>query len=84
MTNISNARLIGVSSNNISDLVLGRRELCPSQCQDITLHAENNKLSSFILTCSDIQQYTMVDLSNNTLKDFLGIFPDIENEKCSR
>ena len=82
MPNISNARLIGVSSNNISDLVLGRRELCPSQCQDITLHAENNKLSSFVLACSDIQQYTMVDLSNNNLKDFLGIFPDIDNEQC--
>ena len=80
MSNVSNARLIDVSSNNISDLALGTREHCPSQCQDITLHAENNNLSSFMLTCSDIQQYTMVDLSNNTLKDFLGIF--IENEKC--
>ena len=82
VSNISNAHLIDVSLNNISVLIIGTRKQCPPPCHDITLHAENNKLSSFILTCSDIQQYTLVDLSNNTLKDFLSMFPDLENKKC--
>ena len=42
ISNISNVLLTDVSSNNISDLVIGTRKSCPSQCQDITLHAENN------------------------------------------
>ena len=35
-----------------------------------------------MLKCSRIQQYKLVDLSNNTLTDFLSIFPDLENEEC--
>ena len=82
MSNISNVHLIDVSSNNISDLVIGTRKQYPPQCQDITVHAENNKLSSFMLQCSSIQQYTLLDLSNNTLKDFLSIFPDLQGDEC--
>ena len=79
-----NAYLIDVSSNNISELVLGARKSCPGyQCQDITLHAEHNMLISVRLQCSDIQHYRVVDLSNNKLTDFLSIFPDVRNVTCS-
>ena len=80
--NVSNIQLIDVSSNNISYLIIGKRKECSSQCHDITLYAENNKLSSFLLTCSDIQRYAVVDLSNNTLKDFFDIFPDVKTGQC--
>ena len=82
LSNLSNAHLNDVSSNNVTDLVIGTRTQCPSECQVITLHAENNQLTSFMLTCSDKQQYTMVDLSNNDLTDFLHLFPDAKKVKC--
>ena len=77
-----NANLVDVSSNNISELVLGVRESCPDQCWDVTIHAENNMLTSVMLLCSDTQHYTLVDLSNNNLTDFLTLFPDIRNASC--
>ena len=81
---MGNAHLIDVSSNNISELVLGERKSCPGyRGQDVTLHAENNLLTSVMLSCSDIQHYKLVDLSNNKLSDFLRIFPDVRNVTCS-
>ena len=84
LQNIRNAYLIDVASNNISELVLGAKNSCSVfPCQDVTLHAENNRLTSVVLSCSDTQRYTMVDLSNNNLTDFLSIFPDIRKESCN-
>ena len=82
LSRMRKAHLIDVSSNNISELVLGARQSCPDQCLNVTIHAENNMLTSIILPCSDTQHYTVVDLSNNKLTDFLSIFPDIRNATC--
>ena len=80
---MDNWQLIDVSSNEMTTLAINKRYQCSNPpCTDITIHAENNLLGHFVLSCSPNQHYALVDLSTNNLTNFSSIFPDVSNTSC--
>ena len=75
--------VVHFGSNSLTQLNLPHIKQCTPQCDKISLFADNNFLSSFLLSCSNTQQYATLSLTNNWLTNFTTIFPDVYVQQCS-
>ena len=82
-TLLSDAIVLDVSKNNLTEIDLVSIRKCSLPCSKISVFGDNNKLSQFVLPCSNTQQYDTVSLTNNTLTDINSIFPNVLVQQCS-
>ena len=82
-TMLSEIITVDISANNLTQLDMPPERKCSLSCGKISLYGDNNKLSWFVLPCSNTHQYATVSLTNNKLTEFSSIFPDVLVQQCS-
>ena len=82
-TMFSDFIIVDVSANNLMQLDMPLERKCSLQCGKISLFGDNNKLSQFVLPCSNTHQYATVSLTNNNFTEFSSIFPSVLVQQCS-
>ena len=82
-TILSDNIIVDITSNHLTQLDMPLERKCSQPCGKISLYADNNKLSQFVLPCSNTHQYSTVSLTNNKLTDINSLFPDIMVQQCS-
>ena len=82
-TMLIDTTIVDISANNLIELDMPLEKKCSPSCRKISLYADNNKLSQFVLPCSNTQQYDTVSLTNNNLTEFSSILPDVLVQQCS-
>ena len=75
--------ILHLPANSLTQLDLPLMKTCNPECGKISLFGDDNYLSSFLLPCSNSQQYATVSLTNNWLTKFLSIFPELFVQQCS-
>ena len=79
----SDTVIVDLSVNNLTQLDMPRQRKCSLPCGKISLFLDNNKLSRFVLPCSNTHQYSTVSLTNNKLTDIQSLFPNNVVQQCS-
>ena len=82
-TVLSDSITIDLSANGLTYLDLPSKRKCSPPCGKISLFGDYNKLSRFVLSCSNSQQYATVSLTNNKLIVINSLFPNVLVKQCS-
>ena len=82
-TMLSDTIIVDISSNNLTQLDMPLERKCSQPCGKISLFGDHNKLSRFVLPCSNTQQYATVSLTNNNLTEVNSVFPNVSAQQCS-